>query len=168
MISIRPVGIWEDPRLHLHMMEPVWEYFQHCVQSPPGLLLENLKNKNKMMNKKNAWSLVQTKNLYGHGVVKQSRYNCTYDVWGRTERKQLCCCSSTIMIKIGCSSYFTPQFILKSDLFNVKTSTRATYLTISLIPHLMAEGPLEGLCLTPDQFLWECPKKEKLLGNAKV
>ena len=93
---------------------------------------------------------------------------CTYDVWGRTERKQLCCCSSTIMIKIGCSSYFTPQFILKSDLFNVKTSTRATYLTISLIPHLMAEGPLEGLCLTPDQFLWECPKKEKLLGNAKM
>ena len=34
-----------DPRLHLHMMEPVWEYFQHCVQSPPGLLLENLKRK---------------------------------------------------------------------------------------------------------------------------
>ena len=93
---------------------------------------------------------------------------CTYDVWGRTERKQLCCCSSTIMIKIGCSSYFTPQFILKSDLFNVKTSTRATYLTISLIPHLMAEGPLEGLCLTPDQFLWECPKKEQLLRNAKM
>lgn len=165
MISIWPVGIWEDPRLHLHMMEPVWEYFQHCVQSPPGLLLENLKKKTKWWTKRmpDHWFKQKTST----DMVWWSN-QCTNDVWGRTERKQLCCCSSTIMIKIGCSSYFTPQFILKSDLFNVKTSTRATYLTISLIPHLMAEGPLEGLCLTPDQFLWECPKKEKLLGNAKM
>ena len=130
-----------------------------CAESPR--LVVGKPKKNKMMNNKNAWSLVQTKT--STDMVWWSN-QCTYDVWGRTK----CCCSSTIMIKIGCSSYFTPQFILKSDLFNVKTSTRAIYLTISLIPHLMAEGPLEGLCLTPDQFPWECPKKEKLLGNAKM
>ena len=33
----------QDGVLNLDMVKPVGEDFQHCVQSSPGLLLENLK-----------------------------------------------------------------------------------------------------------------------------